>query len=358
LALLVAGLALGLALAEWLLGGPLRPPVADLRDTSWKAELDAMHAALHQADPALVYAPRPGASVEMPYGTAAFDARGLRPIDSPVRPDPAARTVAVLGDSLVWGELLGPHETLPAALQGALGADHRVLNAGVTGFDTAQEAAWYRRAVRPLQPDVVVLVVCLNDLLIRSGPFHPHATRPQREAHAAQEAWLDAQAPIRNETVSTQWLRERRGGGSQVLAAARHVWRWHRLYSLPGGYTDDYLLSLGRPERVAAMRAALDTLGADLRADGAAGALVISPGLYGWHRYPWGPLHAAVGEAGRAAGFTVLDPITDWGDLDPEPFRFAGDNLHYTADGADHFARWLAPRLRTVGDASAGRGGR
>ena len=225
LALSIGGLALGLGLAEWLLGGPLRPPVADLRDADWKAELDAMHDALHRADPELVYAPRPGASVEMPYGTASFDAHGLRPIDSPVRPDPGARAVAVLGDSLVWGELLGPHETLPAALQGALGADHRVLNAGVTGFDTTQEAAWYRRAVRPLQPDVVVLVVCLNDLLIRSGPFHQHATGLQRDAHAAQQAWLDGRAPVRNETVSTQWLRERRGGGSQVLAAARHVWR-------------------------------------------------------------------------------------------------------------------------------------
>ena len=336
-------------MAEWLLSGPLRPPLAHERGAPWKAELDAMHAALHQADPELVYAPRAGASVEMPYGTAAFDARGLRPTVSPVRPTGRARTVGLLGDSLVWGELLGPHQTLPAYLQNALGPDHRVLNAGVTGFDTTQEAAWYRRAVRPLHPEVVVVVFCLNDLLVQSGPFQQHATAPQRQRQRAEQAWLDARAPVRNETVSAQWLRERRAGGSQVLAAARHVWRWHRLYSLPGGYTDDYLLSLERPGAIGRLQAALDALGDDLRTDSAEAALVISPGLYGWHRYPWGPVHAAVTAAGQAAGFTVLDPIDDWRGLDPERFRFAGDNLHYTNEGAQHLATWLAPRLRALG---------
>lgn len=338
--------ALALAAAEALLGGPLRPALTHARDAAWREQLDAMHRALHRADPALVYAPRPGAAVQMPYGRAAFNAQGLRE-DHPVAATPGPdHRVVVLGDSLVWGELLAREEAIPAALDRALGPGFEVLNAGVTGYATAQEAAWYRRAVRPLSPDTVVLVFCLNDLLTFSGPFHHHASSAQRSAYAAERAWLEAAAPVRNETVSALWWAERSGEGSQLAAAARHLWRWHRLFTLPGGYTDEFLIAAGDPQRVAAVGAALDRLGEDLRADGVRPILVISPGLYWWHRYPWAGVHAAVRDRGEAAGFSVLDPLPAWAEDDPEPFRFPGDNLHYTAYGAERLAAEVAPIVR------------
>ncbi|MCB9745002.1 MAG: hypothetical protein H6740_20590 [Alphaproteobacteria bacterium] len=338
LGLVIAGL-----LVELLLGGPLRPELTDRRDAEWQAATRAMHVALHQPDPELIYAPRPGASVAMDYGEAAFNAQGLRE-SRDVSPRPGDRPrVIVLGDSLVWGELLAREQGLPAQLEARLEAE--VLNLGVTGYDTVQEAAWYRRRGRALEPDLALLVFCLNDLLTMSGPFQVYADEGQRAAYAEERAWLEAAAPLRNESVSRLWFEARRGEGSQLLAALAHAWRWHRLFTLPGGYIDELLLSAREPARVARMRGAMSQLGADLEADGVQGVLLISPALYWWHDYKWGELHALAREAGEAAGFVVLDPITAWAGEDPTALRFPGDNLHYTPEGVARLADFSAPAL-------------
>lgn len=344
--LAMASTVASLALAEWLLAGPLRPQVTAERDAAWQDATREMHRALHQTDPELVYVPRPGARVEMDYGPAAFNTQGLRePGPVALEPGPGTR-VAVLGDSLVWGELLAQSDAVPAALDRALGDGFEVLNFGVTGYATAQEAGWYRRRVRDFSPDVVVLVFCLNDFLHMSGPLHLYGSDPARAAWASERAWLDDIASLRNETISAAWLRERRGAGSQLRAAARHIVRWHRLFTLPGGYVDEIRLAAASPERAAGVRRALDQLGEDLEADGVPGVLVISPALYWWHRYQWDDVHAQVREMGEGAGFVVVDPIEGWRGDDPRPMRFDGDNLHYTAEGATRLAEVIAPTVR------------
>lgn len=347
LALGLGATLLALLLAEELLGGPLRPELASTRDAAWQARQRQLDRTLYEADAELVYMPRPGASLDMDYGPAAFSAQGLRE-ERTVSPEPTAGVsrVALLGDSLVWGELLAREQALPAVLDRRLGPAVEVLNFGVSGYDTVQEAAWYRRQVRSFAPDHLVLVFCLNDLLTMSGPFHLHATEAQRAAYAAERAWLDAAAPVRNETVSALWLAERSGEGSQVLAALRHVRRWHGLFTLPGGYVDEILLSFSDHERVARMEAALALLGRELEADGVSATLVVSPALYWWHRYPWTGVHDTVRAAGEAAGFEVVDPVAGWLGQDPEPLRFPGDNLHYTPAGIERLADVLTPVLQ------------
>jgi lysophospholipase L1-like esterase len=345
-ALAVAATVGAVVFAERLLGGPLRPQITVERDAAWQEATRAMHLALHEADGELIYVPRPGARVEMDYGVAAFNDQGLREEGHvPEAPGSDVR-VAVLGDSLVWGELLAREDAVPAALDRALGEGFEVLNFGVTGYATAQEAGWYRRTVRRFSPDVVVVVFCLNDFLVMSGPLHLYGDAAAEEAWAAERAWLDAVAPIRNETVSAAWLRERRGPGSQVLAAVRHVWRWHRLFSMPGGYVDEIRLAAGSASRASAVRAGLAQLGEDLAADGVPGVLVVSPALYWWHRYQWDDVHADVRAMAEGAGFEVVDPIEAWRGGDPAPLRFGGDNLHYTPEGARRIAAVIAPRVR------------
>ncbi len=212
-ALAAGGLLVALVLAELALRGPLRPSDGVVRDRAWQVETRAMHAQLHQVSevPRLTYAPVPGASVAMPYGEAVFDDRGLRPTGRAEQP--GDRRVLVLGDSVVWGELLAGDETVPAALDRALGPGHHVLNGGVTGYDTAQSVLRYTTDLHDLGADVVVLVHCLNDELIRSGPFQLYAGPEDRAREAAERAWLDEVAPLRNETLNRAWLRERTGAG-------------------------------------------------------------------------------------------------------------------------------------------------
>ena len=340
----LVGAILALGAAELLLGGPLRPELQAERDAGWQQALHRMHAEIYRADPELVYVPRPGASVDMDYGPAAFNFQGLRKA-GPVGPKGEAKRVILLGDSLVWGELLAPEEALPAALEQELGPGFEALNLGVSGYDTVQELGWYQRAGRPLAPDVVVLVYCLNDMLIQSGPYGIHADAQGLRAQEEEQAWLEARAPLRNETVNRLWWAARGGDGSQVVAALQHAWRWHRLFSLPGGYVDDYLLAAREPSRVERSTRALAALGQAIHSDGARPILVLSPALYWWHHYQWGEIHALIRGAGEAAGFEILDPLARWAGEEPAPFRFPGDNLHYTAWGTRRLARLIAEAL-------------
>ncbi len=349
------GLVAALALAEFLLGGPLRPPVVGDRDEAWQRRTTELHTRLYMPDAELGYAPRPSSQLEMDYGLAAHNGQGLRE-PAEIVLDTERPRLAVLGDSLVWGELVAEEDSLPSQLERRL-EGVEVLNFGVSGYDTVQEAAWYRRRVRDFQPDALLLVFCLNDLLTMSGPLQIHGGPERRSAYEAERSWLDEQAPFRNETVSQRWFEARSGKGSQVRAALAHAWSWHRLFSLPGGYVDEPLLSLQDPERVAALGAALRQLGADLDQDGVRATLLISPGLYWWHRYPWGPLHELVTEAGEAADFEVLDPLPDLKQGSPRGWRFEGDNLHYTSQGTAAMAEWLAPRVRPPAGAASGPAG-
>ena len=330
-----------------LLRVPLDEDTLAARPASFWEHTRAMHRALHQRseDPRLIYEPRPGARVAMDYGPAAFSAQGLRE-DRLVGPPGAAPRVVMLGDSLVWGELVALEHSLPRRLQERLGAE--VINLGVTGYDTAQEAAWYEAKGAALEPDVVVLVYCLNDMMSMSGPLHLYATDAEAAAYAAEQAALDAAAPVRNETLQRVYLDELRQG-SRLRAVARHLWRWHYHNSL-GGYTDDYLISAATPARAERTAAALAALGANIRRDGAEPVLVIAPAVYWWHRYPWAALHAQVRAMGEAAGFTVFDPLPGWREqgLEPDDWRFEGDNLHYNAEGNDRLAEAIAGALKPV----------
>ena len=77
--------------------------------------------------------------------------------------------VAVLGDSFVFGDNVGPRQTLPKALERELGAGYEVWNFGIAGDGPDQSYARLQRDVLRFHPDAVVL--CLypandfNDLV-------------------------------------------------------------------------------------------------------------------------------------------------------------------------------------------------
>jgi lysophospholipase L1-like esterase len=147
LALCACGLVLGLGTAEVLLR-VLHPPVA--------------------------YHPLPIRSVDAPY------LYGLDPADPRISPQglretrefaiprpPTAQRVLMLGDSVVYGEGVQPHQTLPARLEARLrarGIPVEVINAGTPGWSPYNERQYYTAAGRAFGAQVVVVVFCLNDV--------------------------------------------------------------------------------------------------------------------------------------------------------------------------------------------------
>lgn len=320
-------------------------------DRPWRQRISRMNATIYRRsdDPRLIYEPRPASSVEMPYGAAGFNAAGMRDDrEHTERGDGRAR-VAVVGDSVVWGEEIALADTLPRHIESASGGRAEVLNFGVSGYDTAQEALWYERAVRRWRPSVVVVVYCINDVMIMSGPFNRYATPDEARRKDEQDAFFDRVAPLRAETLEGLGQREEERATLRWVARARSAWRVER-HQRSADYRDEYTVMYAQTERVARVAAGLRALGESIRADGAVGHLVVSPVLRDWSHYHWRAAHAAVAAAGRAAGFTVHDPIDEWrASTRPEALRLPGDALHYRGEGNRVLGAYVA---RAIGVAA------
>ena len=102
---------------------------------------------------------------------------GLRDVE----PNASAKpTIAFIGDSFVWGYDAEQDERFTELLRATM-PEHRIVNAGVTAYGTDQEYLALRRLWDRIKPDVVVLMVCVdNDRKDNSvntrqdGPYKPY----------------------------------------------------------------------------------------------------------------------------------------------------------------------------------------
>jgi hypothetical protein len=82
----------------------------------------------------------------------------------PLERTPGKPRVLLLGDSFVFGHGVEEDETVAAQLERFL-PGCEVVNLGVTGYSTDQELLLLRERGLAYRPDVVILLVCANDLL-------------------------------------------------------------------------------------------------------------------------------------------------------------------------------------------------
>jgi lysophospholipase L1-like esterase len=328
----------------------LLTPGAQKDDSAWRASITTLNRTLYRRsdDPRLIYEPVPSASVDMPYGRAAFNSASMRDDrEHDLAPPPGRRRVALLGDSIAWSEEVALEDSLARAVERASGDE--VLAFGVTGYDTAQEAAWYARAVRRFLPQVVIVVYCLNDVEVMSGPFNRFATPEEQRRKLDDEALVERLAPRRAETVEDALDAAARAAPSRLLGRLRALFG-RVLYERSADYTDHYRVLYGDEAHRARVRAALAELGAAIRSDGAEAHLVISPILRAWERYHWRDVHAFVAEAARAAGFVVHDPLPSWSaETTPAKLALPGDSLHYSPSGNRWLGAWIARAIGAGG---------
>jgi lysophospholipase L1-like esterase len=102
---------------------------------------------------------------------------GLRDIEHDAAPKP---TIAFFGDSFVWGYDAEQNERFTEVLRTKM-PEHRIVNAGVTAYGTDQEYLLLRRLWDRIEPNVVVLMVCVdndrkdNTVNTRQdGPYKPY----------------------------------------------------------------------------------------------------------------------------------------------------------------------------------------
>lgn len=316
-------------------------------DHEWRQRTTRLNTTLYRRSvhPGLVYEPTPGASLDMPYGVARFNQQQARGgADYPLQKGALPRVV-LLGDSLVFSEMVSEEESLHTAAVGALQGRAEVLSFGVSGYDAGQVATWYEVAARPFAPDVVVVVYCLNDVMIMSGPYNHHATEEEAARKKAQDQLLDDLGRVRAETVG--WLAFQAQERARFkLPAFVRAQTSERIYAHRPDYTDEYLLLYASEAHLDAVASALSRLGRAIRDDGAEPVLLVSPLLRDWERYRWHHVHDWVDSTATEAGFTVLDPLHHWQQHhDPADLRLHGDALHYDGFGNQLLAGYLSHAL-------------
>ena len=120
-------------------------------------------------DPLLMYDLLPGTSVPFQGEQVDISACGMRDKDYSVeKPDNTFR-IAVLGDSFTFGWGVKEHEAFPSVLERNLNyyfsdaVNIEVLNFGVPGYSTFQQAALFENRVKEFNPDAVLVFFIEND---------------------------------------------------------------------------------------------------------------------------------------------------------------------------------------------------
>lgn len=107
-----------------------------------------------------------GFTADQPYSTNAMGLRGPeRTLDKPH----GVRRVLILGDSIAFGYGVRYEDSVAQKLEGLLNQRRsterfEVIDSGVQSFNTTQEVTYFREQGIALNPDVVVLAVCWNDV--------------------------------------------------------------------------------------------------------------------------------------------------------------------------------------------------
>jgi hypothetical protein len=112
-----------------------------------------------------------------------ISSQGLRDDEYPIERTGKKR-ILVLGDSYGWGWGIEQDERFSEILE-RLHPDWEVINASVVGYGTVQELLYLRERGMAFHPDVVLLLLCGNDLTdnLDGGSWYsrPHASVDQQE---------------------------------------------------------------------------------------------------------------------------------------------------------------------------------
>ncbi len=263
-------------------------------------------------DPEIGYELTPGARGHA-WGTdVRVNSLGFRGPEVSREPGPAYRIV-VLGDSVAFGASVRDGVEFPAQLGRMLPAGFEVLNLAVGGYDTTNEAALLAGPGAALQPGLVIVAYCLNDIgvvsanldyLLSLNAYRSLLYRSRLLAFAATR--LDrrqvGEADRRHNQEAV--FRERYAGRIDAIGADEvelRSWMARAPRVLPlRWYADDF--------RVGRLRHAFGRMGALREQHGFRVLVAILPWLAeGAAGYPYSAAHAVVAHEARRAGLDVLD---------------------------------------------------
>ncbi|PYQ14309.1 MAG: hypothetical protein DMF80_12660 [Acidobacteria bacterium] len=317
---LLVSLALSLVLAEAILRlffpvgfrEPPRPPARDV----W---MELLHR--RSALPGLSYELAPGMEKRSHGTVVRTNSHGMREREILLEKSGSVVRIAALGDSYTFGFGVAARQTWPRILerlldQGGSGRRFEVLNFGVGGYSTHDEAVVLRYRALAWRPDIVVIGYVLND--------------PEDEPIQ----------PLHSYYQDTRWWQ--RFEVLRLVAKADWQWRVRR-------YGDgDYIRSLyGDPRKWKNVVDAFASIRQVTRAAGIQVVVVIFPltTVDEWAQYRYADIHQKVARTAAAAGFEVLDLLPVFARHPPSDVRLADSDAHPNELGHRLAAEATAARL-------------
>jgi len=191
-----------------------------------------------------------------------------------------------------------------------------VLNLGVGGYSSRDEALVLRHKALPLAPDLIIVGYALNDPDTEPlGPLHEYWRRPAWWQHSAL---LRELAGRRHQSQLERW-----GGGDSIRAGHADPDSWR---TVEAAFAD-----MAAAASAAGVPEPLDHVPVNVALD--------------WAQYRSRELPAQVPDAAGRAGFAVLDLLPVFAAHDPETLRVAPDDGHPSAVGQRLAAQTIAERL-------------
>jgi lysophospholipase L1-like esterase len=245
--------------------------------------------------------------------------------------------VVALGDSLTFGYGAPQEGTWPAALERRLAQDParlgaravQVMNLGVSGYNSADEALALEAKALDLDPDVIVVGYFLNDPQIAPLQDLQRLFREPEwweRSHLLRlvDAWHFARAKARFGNDAFRYLHDPQSERWRMVNAA--------------------FASMHRAASARHVPVVLATLPA------------FPPGPT-WDDYRWSELHARVLAAAREHGLDAIDTVPEFQADGRRPKDLAVDFEHPNAAGAEVIARAVAAEIaRLAAAASPGDG--
>ncbi len=259
---------------------------------------------------------------------------GMRDDEPLPRETPGLFRVLAIGDSVTFGYRVAQDEDFCAVLEQQLATEPlgqrriEILNTGVSGYSSQDEAAAFAGKWLALQPDLVLLCYCMNDPWFEPDqPLQRYFVPPRWWQHSATLRFLAQRSQGRK-------VREL-GGGSffrSLYAPSEPSWK-----SVEAAFAR--IADLSSKRKVPVVLAIFPMFSPDP-----------------WSEYPFRAQHTQVAEEGRRNGFFVLDLLPRYeredplglliekGDMHPNPVGHRIAALEIQRFLAEHWAQLAAAK--------------
>jgi len=271
---------------------------------------------------------------------------GLRDNDYPRTKPKATFRIAAVGDSCTFGLGVELKDTWPKQLETELRqtkAQVEVINFGVMGYNTTQEAERIQEKVLGYSPDLIIMGYCLNDIGVLSRERRVlSAYKGYNSFIATGIGFIDGLLPH----LKTYVLIKNRLFLKKTNADKRPPqYSKDGLKVLRKGYSGFLLDAYQEPENWNELTAAFAKIRQSTQPQIPV-LFVIQPELNELDQYPFTEIHDIVKKLCLENGFLVLDPLADFLSDKARNIRISEANPHPNALGNKIYAQAISQYLQ------------